>query len=134
MLGPNGGNVKTCMRFEAREIKPYAEYVAALNLENGAVYFVVTFLDQQMLVPRLEPVVFIGRNLEDVAEERSYFQDAASFMSGMRAYGDKPSDDVDADAPQPIVYSFPDQKPPVMEYERAIDVLLYCAMKRAQSI
>jgi hypothetical protein len=41
-----------------------------------------------MLVPELDPLVFIGRNLEPGDSERLYFQDAASYTSGIR-YGNR---------------------------------------------
>jgi hypothetical protein len=49
--------------FPARELTPYAEYVEADDLTVGKVYFDVTFLDKQMLVPELRPLVFVGRDL-----------------------------------------------------------------------
>jgi hypothetical protein len=52
------------MRFEARELPPYVEHVEANALQQGDVYFIALFLDDEMLVPELKPVVFVGRNLE----------------------------------------------------------------------
>ena len=48
------------IRFEARDLKPYGEYVKSSSLVEGKTYFAVHFLDDQMLVPELDPVVFIG--------------------------------------------------------------------------
>src|SRR5258708_29857054 len=74
------------MRFEARELKPYSEPVRVEELQEGRVYFAVNFLDTAMLIPTMEPVVFIGRNLEPGDVERFYFQDADSYRQGIR-YG-----------------------------------------------
>jgi len=52
------------MRFEERELKPYAEPVAASLLKQGEVYFSVQFADEDMLVPIMETLVFAGRNLD----------------------------------------------------------------------
>jgi len=52
------------IRFKARDLKPYGEYVKSSGLVQGETYFAVHFLDDQMLVPELDPLVFIGRNLE----------------------------------------------------------------------
>lgn len=120
------------MRFEAREVKPYAEFVAPAELVEGAVYFIVTFLDTEMRIPSLEPLVFIGRNLEEDSNSPAfYFQDAASFFEGGSAYKDAPVASSDEPEYAPTVYAYKDSKPPVMHYDRALDVLLYCALARA---
>ena len=49
------------MRFEELELKPYAEPVPPEELKNSETYFAVLFLDDDGLVPTLEPLVFIGR-------------------------------------------------------------------------
>jgi hypothetical protein len=51
------------MRFESRELKPYAEPVVAAELKEGSVYFAVTFADEDTLIPTMETVVFVGRDL-----------------------------------------------------------------------
>ena len=49
------------MRFERREIKPYAEPVPPEQLEDGKTYFAVLFLDERAVVPIRESLVFVGR-------------------------------------------------------------------------
>ena len=71
------------MRFEARELKPYVEPVKAADLEIGRPYFRVAYIDEDMVVPELETLVFIGRNLHPDGPG-FYFQDAASFLAGAR--------------------------------------------------
>jgi len=66
------------IRFEARDLKHYGEFVQPSDLIEGETYFAVQFLDDQMLVPKLDPLVFVGRNLEPGDAGRLYFQDAAS--------------------------------------------------------
>jgi hypothetical protein len=39
------------MRFEARELKSYAEPVTASQLREGEIYFSVQFADESMLIP-----------------------------------------------------------------------------------
>src|SRR5204863_9021032 len=71
------------MRFETRELKEHSEPVAVERLREGTTYFSLSFLDKEMLVPTLEPVVFVGCNLEPDDEERLfYFQDADSYRAG----------------------------------------------------
>jgi len=41
------------VRFEARELEPYAEPVSADELAEGEVYFSVRYVDEEMAVPGL---------------------------------------------------------------------------------
>jgi hypothetical protein len=72
------------MRFEARELKNYSEPVVPEELRTGEKYFGVQYLDENMLVPVLEPKVFIGRNLVPEDENEFYFQDYGSYQCGIR--------------------------------------------------
>ena len=69
--------------FDGRELKSYGEYVRAADLVEGHVYFRVSYLDQNSVVPELVPVVFVGRNL-DPQQRGLYFQDASSYLAGER--------------------------------------------------
>ena len=111
-------------RFPARELKPYGEYMEASKLVEGEIYFAVHFLDDQMSVPELDPLVFIGRNLEQGDSGRLYFQDAASYMSGVR-YGDG-----GGRGGETKIHVVEENAPFVCEFERALDVLLRCSLKR----
>ena len=51
------------MYFEGHELKSYGEFVKASELVVGRVYFRVNFLDEDMAIPELVPLVFIGRDL-----------------------------------------------------------------------
>ena len=72
------------MRFEERELKPYAEPVNAQTLRQGEIYFSVQFADEEMLIPIMEAWVFAGRSLdaENHAASRLYFQDVESYRQG----------------------------------------------------
>ncbi|HEX9982474.1 MAG TPA: hypothetical protein VGF69_04350 [Thermoanaerobaculia bacterium] len=72
------------MRFEARELKKYAEPISASDLEEGAVYFALTFVDEEMLIPHVETIVYVGANLDGTDGNRVYFQDIDSFKAGTR--------------------------------------------------
>jgi hypothetical protein len=52
------------MRFEERELKPYAGPFPQEELKIGETYFAVLFLDDDGVVPLLETLVFIGRDRE----------------------------------------------------------------------
>ena len=62
------------VRFAARKLKPYGKYVKPSGLVEGEIYYTVHFLDDQMLVPELNTLVFIGRNLERADSGRLYFR------------------------------------------------------------
>ncbi|MGH9521955.1 MAG: hypothetical protein ACRD3E_05440 [Terriglobales bacterium] len=110
--------------FEGRELKDYAEPVSATELVKGASYFTVTFVDEDLLIPSVEPLVFIGKDLEDGDVGRYYFQEAHSYRDGL-GYASK----TDQDREVFQVYASDGMKH-IFEYERALDVLMRCALSR----
>ena len=112
------------MHFEGRDLKPYAEPVTADVLKEGDIYFDVGFVDDNMLVPIMEPVVFIGRNLGDGDVNEFYFQDFESYRNGVRfetaVRGDAAEFEVGEGRPPQHIY----------EFDKAIDVLLSCTLRR----
>jgi hypothetical protein len=52
------------MRFEERELKPYAEPVLPDQLQEAKIFFPFIFLDEDMLIPNTEPRVFVGSKTE----------------------------------------------------------------------
>ena len=114
----------TTMRFEARELKPYAEPISARELREGIVYYFLNFVDEEMLIPTMETVVFVGRNLEADDDDRVYFQDIESYTRGVR-YNSATHDDH-------AVFSSGSEKElgHVFDYQHALDQLLICAIRR----
>jgi hypothetical protein len=115
------------MRFE-RELKPYADYVRSEDLREESVYFYVTFIDHEGLIPMLQPVVYIGNNLEPGDTGTVYFQDAGSFLAGVRLSQLNENDE----EIRAVVYSFPSESGHVLKYDQALDVLLFCSTKRGE--
>lgn len=113
------------MRFEERALKPYAEPISFDELKQGAIYFSVSYVDDQLLMPMVEPLIYIGENLDagDVGRV-SYFQDASSYRQGIR-HG-SPSKEGEAT----FFAASEGKMPPIFEYERALDELLRCALRR----
>jgi hypothetical protein len=113
------------MRFEERELKPFAEPVPVSKLTQGSVYFSVGYIDDQLLMPTVEPLVYIGENLDagDVGHV-SYFQDASSYRQGIRH--DSPSKEGKAT----FLTASEGKMPPIFEYESALNELLTCALRR----
>ncbi len=112
------------MRFEGRELKPYAEPVSARDLKEGTVYFFLNFADDAMLIPTMESVVYIGKNLDRSDDGVVYFQDIDSHQQGVRY--DSTSKNENA-----MFYSGPENETGhVFEYEPALDELMRCALRR----
>ena len=108
------------MRFEGRELKDYAEPVLQDQLQEGKVYFAVVFLDEDGLVPSVEPRVFVGPKAEPEGDKH-YFQDFTSYRRGIRF--DSPNADEEATFVTGAGRN-------IFEYDRALDVLLACALRR----
>jgi hypothetical protein len=111
------------MRFEARELKDYAEPVSPDQLQVGKVYFSVIFLDKDGHVPNVEPRVFVGPKV-DPEGTKLYFQDFASYQRGIRF------DSPEADEEATFVTGAGRY---IFEYERALDVLMNCALRRRKN-
>jgi|RhiMetdeSRZDD1v2_1073273.scaffolds.fasta_scaffold283282_2 hypothetical protein len=93
------------------------------TLLEGQTYFRVAFVDKQMRIPELTPSVFIGRNLAEGDTDAVYFQDAASYLEGIRfGDGNESGEYHTVDAGTPFVDDF----------ERALDQLLYCSLTRGR--
>jgi hypothetical protein len=72
------------MRFEARELKSYAEPMSAVDLRVGEIYFTVQFADENLRIPVVGPLVFLGENLDERDADLLYFQDFQSYAFGIR--------------------------------------------------
>lgn len=112
------------MRFEERELKPYAEPFPTEELKVGETYFAVLFLDDDGVVPLLEPLVFVGRNLDDGDDGQIYFQDFDSYRRGVRFETAKSENEV-------IFHTGREKH--VFDYEHALDVLMVCALRRRKT-
>jgi hypothetical protein len=110
--------------FDRRELKPYAEPVSEKELNEGSIYFFVNYLDDAMLLPTMEPVVFIGRNLGRDDSGVVYFQDIDSHRRGVR-YGSATEDE------QATFYSGSQlETGHVFKYEQGLDELIRCSLRR----
>ncbi len=125
------------MYFEGRELKPHGEFVKASDLVVGRVYFRVSYLDQDMMIPELVPLVFIGKDLSS-EHPGLYYQDAESFLAGKR-WGDtngKPAGAEHDDQGDGYEGWFETESErtysQVFEFEKALDGLLACSLRRRQ--
>jgi hypothetical protein len=113
------------VHFSGRDLKSYAEPITPDRLVVGEMYFSVQYHDQDMLAPEVEALVFLGNNLDPGPEGIChYFQDAGSFLAGVR-FGS--GDEQDAQ----IYRQSQGQVKHIFEFERALDELLKCSLRRA---
>lgn len=111
------------MYFDGRELKPYAEPVTPSALREGETYFMVQFVDVEMLVPVVEPVVYVGKNLEAEDVNQFYFQDASAFLAGVRL-----ENGVSDGA---LLYKQAEgEMSHVFEFEKGLNVILACSLRR----
>ena len=112
------------MRFEERDLKPYAQPVTAKVLEQGKVYFSVQFADDDMLIPIMETWVFAGSNLDpEDPENHFYFQDVESYVQGIR-YGTATDEDAT------FQVALEENTKHFFEYEYALEELLKCSLRQ----
>lgn len=114
------------MRFEARELKSYAEPMSADELCEGEVYFSVRYMDDEMLIPTIDTLVFIGRDLEPGDSGKLYFQDADSYLGGVRIKTATEDDGA-------IFLLEPVEKPWIFNFDQALDLLLKCSLRRQRA-
>jgi hypothetical protein len=114
------------MEFDGRELPPYAEPISAAELEEGSVYFAVNYADDEMLIPTMETLVFVGKNLEPDDGGEAYFQDVGSYRERV-PYG------WDADDGKATFYSGPENElNHIFNYEHALEELMRCSLRRKQ--
>jgi hypothetical protein len=115
----------TNMRYQGTKVKPYSEPITSNRLKLGEVYFSLQFADPDLLIPIMEPYVFLGQDLNPRAKGLFYFQRVESYQRGVRykASGKRNMNEFQVARSNGMNHIF--------EYERALDVLLSCAARRA---
>ena len=109
-----------------REVPTYSEPVSLGDLKDGQVYFSVQFVDESMLIPIVETLVFAGRDLDANDQGALHFQDAESYRQGIRY------DSADTGNANFYVQNENSIKH-IFECERALDRLIHCAMLRRKA-
>jgi hypothetical protein len=112
--------------FDGRELKPYAEPVLSNELQEGAVYFAVNYVDDEMLIPLMETLVFIGRNLEPGDVGTVYFQDVESYREGVRYGSDSENEWAKFET------GSENELGHIFHYEQALDGLMHCSLRRKE--
>ena len=115
------------MYFEGRNLPEYAEPVSATDLREGEIYFAVNYVDADMLVPTMETIVFIGRNLEPGDVGQVYFQDIDSHREGVVYDGNV------NDAAAKFQMGSENEINHIFDYEHAVEELMRCLTRRRKS-
>ncbi len=114
------------LRFPETVLAPYSEPVAASQLRQGEIYFSLNFIDEEMLIPVLQPVTYVGSNLREGDVDVVYLQDLESYREGVRLE-DEAGDSGTANAV--FVSGRASEMHHIFEFEKALDVLLACALR-----
>jgi len=125
------------LHFESRDVPPYGEPVLSSDLQEGQIYFFLTYEDEELLCPALRPVVFLGRDLDPDVTGMVYFQDLASYLAGERlsplTQGDTaprsqgPLSHNEAE----VFFGSELETNHVFEFDKALNLLLVCSLRRA---
>jgi hypothetical protein len=115
------------MHFDQRELQLHAEPVLTSELNEGTVYFAVTYVDSEMLIPTFEAIVFIGRDLEPSDQGQAYFQDIRSHRDGVRYDWD--TDDGEAS----FFCGSEDELDHIFTFEHALEELMRCSLRRRKT-
>jgi hypothetical protein len=95
----------------------FAVPVTADNLRSGEVYFSVSYVDEDLLIPVVETFVFLGRDFYKEDVDSLFFQRAESyFAGGPRGH--------DADG---LLAAAPEELNNMFELSGAVDALARCA-------
>lgn len=114
------------MKFAARELKPYYEPVEYQDLEVGIEYFIVRFVDDDMLIPTIESLIYIGEDLLEEDEGSCYFQDIESYLDGISFPNDERVNEA-------VVHRQPkNELSSICSFESSLNELLKCSLRRAE--
>ena len=128
----NRDNWESGLLFPARQLSRSQKHVDESDLREGEVYFTVSYLDDDMRIPLLTPVVFLGRRLEsDDAEGMLHFQDYDSYRQGVR-WNDLQPDDIRG-VHGTITSIESGESTDVSDFEHALESLLRCSLRRHQN-
>lgn len=97
--------------------------VSTKKLTIGNFYFSVCYLDDECVVPEIESLIYIGRNLGGEQDGSLYFQDAQSFVR-VGAFPNTSSADVR------VTVTGTEPPPNLFELDGMVDELTRCLLRR----
>jgi len=112
------------IHFPARDLEPYPQPVSADQLRDGSLYYCLNYVDHEMLIPVMDSIVFIGRNLKPGDAGLCYFQQICWYDEGKTF-------DSEAECDDAIFYARAENKlSDIFEYELALEELMRCSLRR----
>ena len=111
--------------FPATKLKSYAKPVSGADMKQGRVYFALQFEDPDLLVPVLQPLIFLGYDLDGKNTNLRWFQDFDSYRAGVR-YENGSAEEL----PSFQTYG-PEEGKQIFEYRHALERLMWCEMCRS---
>jgi hypothetical protein len=112
------------MVFEERNLPDYVEPVSATTLQKNEIYFLVQYADDDLLVPSMQPLVFVGWRENERGDRRALFQDIDSHRAEVRF--ETATDDERLE----FLSQPEDQLNAIFEFEKALDNLMRCSLRR----
>jgi hypothetical protein len=113
------------MLFKERNLKDHAEPVHANALRIDQVYFSLQFLDVDLLVPFLEPLIYLGNNLRAGDKNLMYFQSFESHRAGIT---------LDEASSHHFQITDSANMNHIFEYENALDLLMNTSLRRRKDL
>ena len=110
--------------FPSTELPSYAEPISPDEMQVGRVYFALLYSDPDLLVPHLDPLIFLGRNLDGKQRNMRFFQHFDSYRDGVRYEGHTP------DQSECFEAYGPNEGKHIFDYEHAVKSLMRCALNR----
>jgi hypothetical protein len=112
------------MSFEGRDLEPDEQPVSSTELLEGAVYFAVNYVDEELLFPIIRTLVFVGRDLDPEDRGQVYFQDIESYREGVR-YGDE-------EIHESVWFETGSENElhHIFHFDRALEALMRCSLRR----
>ena len=111
------------MRFEGRDLTSYAQPVEPGTLTPGETYFTIQYADSDLLIPIMETIVFVGRDLDPDDPGRLYFQDVECHRMGIK-YGSGSWEETGFRTCREDGANY------IFEFERALEELMKCSLRR----
>ena len=65
---------------EFEKVKPYSTPVLAERLVRGSAYYILSYFDDDLTIPEIRTIVYIGKNVDDVEDGMFYFQNFESYF------------------------------------------------------
>ncbi|HEX8611482.1 MAG TPA: hypothetical protein VF800_09365 [Telluria sp.] len=101
----------------------YAEPIGASELKQGNLYFMLNYFDEDLLIPELQTLVFLGRDVTGGGDSLLYFQDIQSYTTR----GPYPNS---TDGPGDIFNCTDDQLGCIFRLDKAVSALQNCVRRR----